>query len=89
MKERNIPNRTCIACREMKPKMALLRIVKQADGKIFVDATGKADGRGAYICNCHACISKLKKLRLLNRVWKMNLPQAVYEQIEEVFIAKK
>ena len=89
MKEHKIPNRMCIACRQMKAKTALLRIVKQANNEIFFDASHKADGRGAYICNCESCISKLKKMRLLNKVWKINVPLHIYEQLEEVFIAKK
>lgn len=89
MKERKIPNRMCIACRQMKGKTELLRIVKKANGEIYFDASNKADGRGAYICNSADCISKLKKTRLLNKVWKMNVPLHIYEQLEEVFIAKK
>ena len=47
---KKIPQRTCLGCNEAKPKNELIRIVKQSDGKIFVDKTGKAEGRGAYIC---------------------------------------
>ena len=58
-KKKSLPMRRCIACREMKPKKQLLRVVKNADGDIFVDASGKAAGRGAYICNAEVCLKKL------------------------------
>ena len=51
--------RTCIACRQMKPKKEMLRVVKTADGEIFADPTGKAAGRGAYICGADECMKKL------------------------------
>ena len=53
---KKIPQRTCLGCNEAKPKNELIRIVKQSDGKIFVDKTGKAEGRGAYICNNVECL---------------------------------
>ena len=89
MKEHKTPNRMCIACRQMKAKTELLRIVKRQDRAIQFDATGKADGRGAYVCNLEDCIFKLKKTRLLNKAWKMDVPLNIYEQLEEAFIAKK
>ena len=49
-KKKSIPMRMCIACREMKPKKEMYRVVKNADGEICVDLTGKMAGRGAYIC---------------------------------------
>ena len=89
MKEHKSPNRMCIACRQMKAKTELLRIVKRQDRVIHFDTTGKADGRGAYVCNHTDCISKLKKTRLLNKAWKMDVPFNIYEQLEEAFVAKK
>ena len=55
-KTKKIPMRMCIACREMKPKQEMTRVVKNADGEIFADPTGKAAGRGAYICSAEACL---------------------------------
>ena len=51
MKAKKIPMRMCVACREMKPKKEMLRIVKPKEGDVFIDFSGKAAGRGAYICN--------------------------------------
>ena len=61
--EKKIPMRMCIACKTMKPKREMLRIVKSGE-EIFLDKTGRANGRGAYICNDGECIKKLKKQKL-------------------------
>ena len=53
--------RMCIACRQMKDKRDLLRIVKDKEGNISVDLSGKKNGRGAYICKDETCLEKLKK----------------------------
>lgn len=66
-KQKHIPLRTCIACRETKPKRELLRIVRtpEPDTHVLVDATGKKSGRGAYICARYSCWEiALKKKRL-------------------------
>lgn len=78
----------CIACKEMKPKKEMLRIVKSGDN-IFLDKTGKANGRGAYICNDENCIKKLKKQKLVNRVFSCEVDDAVYQGIEENFFGKE
>lgn len=89
MKVKKIPMRMCIACHEMKPKKEMLRIVKPKEGDISIDFTGKAAGRGAYICDDPNCIKKLKKARLLNKVFSAEIPQEIYEKIEEEFFAEK
>ena len=89
MKAKKIPVRMCVACREMKPKKEMLRVVRPKEGDVFIDLTGKAAGRGAYVCNDPACIRKLKKGRLLNKVFSAEIHAEVYEKIEEDFLAKK
>ena len=79
----------CIACHEMKPKKEMLRVVKPKEGDVFIDYTGKAAGRGAYLCNNSECVKKLKKGRLLNKVFSSQIPPEVYERIEEDFFAEK
>lgn len=81
--------RMCIACREMKPKKEMLRVVKPKEGDVFIDLTGKAAGRGAYVCDDPACVRKLKKGRLLSKVFSSEIPPEVYDRIEEDFLAKK
>ena len=68
-KTKKIPMRTCIACRELKPKSEMTRIVRNADGEIFADPTGKASGRGAYICSAEDCQKKLQSKKLLHKVF--------------------
>ena len=61
------PQRTCLGCKESKDKKELIRIVKQNDGKIFIDKTGKANGRGAYICNNIECLEKAIKSKKVRK----------------------
>ena len=58
MAVKKTPMRMCLACREMKPKKDLMRVVKSPDGSIFIDDTFKANGRGAYLCNSAVCVDK-------------------------------
>lgn len=86
-KEKKLPLRTCIACREQKLKREMLRIVKNAEGEISLDFSGKLAGRGAYICGKAECIAKLRKNRLLNRTFSCEVSEEVYRRIEEEFLA--
>jgi predicted RNA-binding protein YlxR (DUF448 family) len=52
---RHVPQRTCIACREVRPKRELIRVVRTPDGHVEIDATGKKSGRGAYLCARRSC----------------------------------
>ena len=78
MKVKKIPMRMCIACHEMKPKKEMLRIVKPKEGDAFIDHTGKAAGRGAYICDRPECLRKCVKNRLFDRVFKEKLSDETY-----------
>lgn len=73
--------RMCIACRQMKNKGNLTRIVKLPSGEVIIDKSGKQDGRGAYICNCSACLEKLRKQNLLNKALKMQIPEEIYKSL--------
>jgi len=61
VKEKKVPERQCLACREKKPKNALIRIVRTPDGKVEIDGTGRLQGRGAYCCRDRECLKKLIK----------------------------
>lgn len=89
MTEKRQPVRTCIACREEFDKKDLLRIVKDKEGNISVDVTGKSNGRGAYICKKAECFKKLKKAKLLDRVFAMQVASEIYEAVEEELLAKQ
>ena len=54
---KRIPERMCVACRQMKPKTELIRVVNTTDG-VVVDGTGKLNGRGVYLCKCKECLTK-------------------------------
>ncbi len=77
---KKIPDRMCISCREMKPKKELLRIVSDKEGNIFLDTTGRANGRGAYICKSDECILKAKKIKALERTFKRQMPEDIWEK---------
>lgn len=88
-KPKKIPMRTCIACREEKPKKEMLRIVKNAEGEIRLDFSGKLPGRGAYICNSEVCVKKLGKYKLLHKTFSANVSEEIYARIEEEFLGGK
>jgi len=82
-KKKSIPMRMCIACREMKPKQEMLRVVRNADGEIFADPTGKAPGRGAYVCDNEECLKKFSLKKLLHKTFSSDVDPKVYREIEE------
>ena len=89
MSEKKVPLRMCLSCRELKEKRAMLRVVKNADGKIFIDFSSKASGRGAYVCDNPDCIKKLKKQRILNKVFSCAVEEEIYAAIEEEYFGKQ
>lgn len=86
MKARKIPLRKCIGCMASKQKKELIRIVKSKDGEIKLDVTGKANGRGAYICNDIECFKKVHKKRGLNKAFQQEVDEEVYKQLQEELI---
>ena len=82
-KTKKIPLRTCIACREMKPKGEMTRVVRNADGEIKLDPTGKAPGRGAYVCNNPACLKKVDGKKLLHKAFSSSVAVEIYRGIGE------
>lgn len=75
--------RKCIACGEQKPKKELLRVVKNKEDQVFVDSTGKANGRGAYICNSKKCFELAIKKNAFNRAFETQIDDSVFEEIKE------
>ena len=82
MKPRKIPMRMCVGCREMKPKLTLTRVVKPQEGDAHIDRTGKAPGRGAYVCDDIECLKKARKSRALERALDAKIDEAVFDQLE-------
>lgn len=83
MKNKKIPLRMCIACKEMKPKEEFLRIIRQKDGSFTLNQ--KAMGRGAYVCKNDECVRLCMKKKLLNRAYKMNIEEDVYNKLMEEY----
>lgn len=81
--KKHIPNRKCIGCRCSKPKGQLIRIVKY-NGNVFVDKTGKSDGRGAYFCGSAVCLKTAIKNRRLEKAFRMQIPAEIYNTLEEL-----
>ena len=81
LKKRKIPMRICVGCREMKPKMELTRVVKPQEGDCAIDFTGKAPGRGAYVCKSAECLKKAQKTRALERALDAKIEENVFEQL--------
>ena len=82
VKPRKIPMRMCVGCREMKPKAQLLRVVKPQEGQAHIDRTGKAQGRGAYVCQNIECLKKAQKTRALDRALETKIDETVFAQLE-------
>ena len=85
MKNKKIPMRTCIGCREMKPKLELMRIVRTPEGEVSLDLTGRKNGRGAYVCKNKECLIRIRKRKALSNAFGMPVDDAVYENIEKEF----
>ena len=81
-KAKKIPERQCMGCNERFPKSALLRVVRDPDGNISLDFTGKKSGRGAYICKNAACLKKAQKTKRLSRALECDVPDEVMAQME-------
>ena len=79
---KKIPMRKCVGCQEMKSKKEMLRIIRTQEGEFLLDATGKKNGRGAYICPSSECLSKALRQKGLERSFKQAIPQDVYEMLE-------
>ena len=85
---KKVPQRTCMGCMETKDKKELIRIVKNNDGNIFIDLKGKANGRGAYICNNIECLDKAIKTKKLERCFETKIDNKIYESLRGVIIDK-
>lgn len=80
---KKIPLRQCIGCGEMKSKKEMIRVLKTTEDEITIDATGRRNGRGAYICPSMECFKKAVKSKGLERSLKMAIPKEVYEALEK------
>jgi len=81
MKEKKVPMRLCLGCREMKPKKELLRVVRSPEGAVFIDSTGRKPGRGAYVCHSAECLKKAIKQRQLERAFGCPLGEETHASL--------
>ena len=82
-KKRKIPERQCLGCNEHKPKSQLLRVVRDPNGDISLDFTGKKSGRGAYICKSLGCLKKARKSKRIDKSLDCTVPDEVYDRMEK------
>ena len=75
--------RKCVGCQEMKSKKEMIRVIKTAEENFLLDATGKKNGRGAYVCPSRACLEKAIKSKGLERSFKQVIPAEVYKALEK------
>lgn len=84
MKQRKVPLRTCVVTKEKLEKKELIRVVKNNENEVFVDLTGKANGRGAYIKRDLDVLEKAKKSKILERHLEVKIDDKVYEELEKI-----
>ena len=81
---KKIPLRKCVATNERFPKGELVRIVKNNDGKVFIDLTGKANGRGAYLRKSSEAIDIAVKKNSLGRALECTIEQEIYDELRKL-----
>ena len=86
---KKIPMRMCLGCGEMKPKKELIRVVKSPEGDVFLDATGKKSGRGAYICPNSECLNLARKARRFEKSFSCRISDEVFDSMERELNERK
>lgn len=82
MKTKKVPMRRCIGCMESRPKKELVRIVTDKEGNVVLDGTGKAQGRGAYLCPSRECFDSAKKKKAISRNLEIQITE---KQLEDLY----
>ena len=80
---KKIPLRQCVGCREMKTKKEMIRVIKTPGNEDVLDAKGKQNGRGAYLCFSEECLQKARRSKGLERSLKISIPDEIYDRLEE------
>lgn len=90
MKTKKVPMRRCIGCMESRPKQELLRLVLTPEGNVMLDTTGKANGRGAYLCPKSECFTVARKKKAIGRALGGELsPEQLDTLFEELLAYEK
>ncbi len=82
---KKLPMRMCVACREMRPKKELLRIVRTPEGEVLADESGRMNGRGAYLCRSADCLERAVKTRALDRALEAKVELETVEMLRKAF----
>lgn len=77
--------RMCVACRAMRPKKELVRIVRTPEGAVMADASGRMNGRGAYVCADVECLKKAIKTKALERALETKIDETLYDALKGAF----
>ena len=83
-KKRKVPLRKCIVTNEMKPKQEMIRIVRNKEGEVFIDTSGKKNGRGAYITMDKEIIERAEKENILQSVFNVSIDPTIYKELKEL-----
>lgn len=83
---KKVPLRRCAGCNEQKSKKEFVRVVRTPEGNIILDETGKANGRGVYLCPSKACLQKARKAKRLERNLEVEIPDEIYALLEEKLV---
>jgi uncharacterized protein len=89
MKIKKIPQRMCTGCMEMKAKKELLRIVKNIEGVVDIDLTGKKPGRGAYVCKNIDCFDKAYKTKRLEKNLEIKIDSSIYDRLRNEILNER
>lgn len=81
--QKKIPMRKCVGCMEMKEKKEMIRVIKSLEGEVKIDFTGKANGRGAYLCRSEECLKKAFKNKGLERSLKSPVPEDELQKLKK------
>ena len=81
---KKIPMRSCVVTGEKLPKKELIRVVRTPEGKVIVDESGKANGRGAYLKKSIETFEKAQKSKILNRKLEVEIPESIYEELKKL-----
>ncbi len=81
---KKVPERTCVISKEKLPKKELIRVVRDKEGNVSVDITGKANGRGAYLKKDKEVIEKARNTKALERILEVSIPDSIYDELLEI-----
>ena len=87
LKKKKIPLRKCLGCNEMKSKKELIRIVRSPEGNVAIDKTGKASGRGCYICPNMSCLNTAVKAKRVEKALETAVGSELFESLREQLTA--